>query len=152
MIATLTPTDRVHPSGAPVTSTLTADVLTGRASNGADATALLIQGRGVPVIPGGVALDASPGLLEQVLAGAVEILDRSGRWCMIGTRNGFIRHHGCWWYATRQPVGAPRLLVEVAAPVLLAGLDGWELDRIPADTDPTPAHGMPRPHVSGLRA
>lgn len=74
------------------------------------------------------------------------VIDEQGRrWCMVGARRGFRRAACGWVYGDR--------VTDVVEPVrafdTVTALEAWEAAHVPADSDPTPAHGMVRPLLAG---
>lgn len=109
-----------------------------------------------PVVPvvDQVVSGVSPLAALFVLHGR-RVTDAAGRvWCCVmGSHYGLTRHEGGWWYGRLEVPGCrPRFMVELP-PATSAALNVWELASIPADSDPTPPHGIGRPAVlTGCRS
>lgn len=81
--------------------------------------------------------------VDMIEFATTRVVDPAGRvWARLGRNYGFTRLDGVWVYAPFRPVVRP--MVRITAPAALAALDRWEIATTPCDSDPTPAHGIPR--------
>lgn len=71
-------------------------------------------------------------------------VDAGGRvWCCVmGDHYGLTRHQGGWWYGRLQGDTFPARFLTEIEPAAAAGLEEWDAATCPADTDPTPSHGI----------